>query len=122
MEVMHLAGVMGPGRGSGWCRVSRHFFLKSPSACNGYCPQCYLVIYSVSKSTLYCPLPRFPTDEALDQARAGEIFERALELVKRLVESGSRFNLTSKGRRMAVWERPRLSAIRLIEIRLNTGY
>ncbi|XP_037077777.1 LOW QUALITY PROTEIN: peroxidasin homolog [Pollicipes pollicipes] len=39
--------------------------------------------------------PRFPTDEALDQARAGEIFERALELVKRLVESGSRFNLTT---------------------------
>ncbi|XP_037077762.1 peroxidasin homolog [Pollicipes pollicipes] len=38
---------------------------------------------------------RFPTDEALDQARAGEIFERALELVKRLVESGSRFNLTT---------------------------
>ncbi|KAF0312813.1 Peroxidasin [Amphibalanus amphitrite] len=38
---------------------------------------------------------RFPTDEALDLARAGEIFERALELVKRLVESGSHFNLTN---------------------------
>lgn len=39
---------------------------------------------------------RFPTAAARDVARAAEVYERALAVIKRHVESGHRFNASSE--------------------------